>query len=205
MSIKPVYINLFKIQLPLSALLSISHRVSGILIFFLVLPVSAYILNLLLASQDSFSSFVDVFNSSVFLRTFVLFNILIFEYHVIAGIRHMLMDFKLVSETLSASNTSAITALIVGKLIWYLQRYSAIYFLLFLGYLGLIVFTDRLSFQFISESFTFKLSLSFFIVLACMHAFAGLWTIGTDYLTNRTLGFISTSLSTYAFSLFFIF
>lgn len=113
MSIKPVYINLFKIQLPLSALLSISHRVSGILIFFLVLPVSAYTLNLLLASQDSFSSFVDVFNSSVFLRTFVLFNILIFEYHVIAGIRHMLMDFKLVSETLSASNTSAITALIV--------------------------------------------------------------------------------------------
>ena len=113
MSIKPVYINLFKIQLPLSALLSISHRVSGILIFFLVLPVSAYILNLLLASQDSFSSFVDVFNSSVFLKTFVLFNILIFEYHVIAGIRHMLMDFKLVSETLSASNTSAITALIV--------------------------------------------------------------------------------------------
>ena len=113
MSIKPVYINLFKIQLPLSALLSISHRVSVILIFFLVLPVSAYILNLLLASQDSFSSFVDVFNSSVFLRTFVLFNILIFEYHVIAGIRHMLMDFKLVSETLSASNTSAITALII--------------------------------------------------------------------------------------------
>ena len=113
MSIKPVYINLFKIQLPLSALISISHRVSGILIFFLVLPVSAYILNLLLASQDSFSSFVDVFNSSVFLRTFVLFNILIFEYHVIAGIRHMLMDFHLVSETLAASNTSAITALIV--------------------------------------------------------------------------------------------
>ena len=113
MSIKPVYINLFKIQLPLSALLSISHRVSGILIFFLVLPVSAYILNLLLASQDSFSSFVDVFNSSIFLRTFVLFNILIVEYHVIAGIRHMLMDFYLVSETLSASNTSAITALIV--------------------------------------------------------------------------------------------
>ena len=99
----------------------------------------------------------------------------------------------------------------LGKLIWYLQRYSAIYFLLFLGYLGLIVFTDRLSFQFISESFTFKLSLSFFIVLACMHAFAGLWTIGTDYLTNRTLGFISTSLSTYAnflrkaFELIFIF
>jgi len=113
MSIKPVYINLFKIQLPLSALLSISHRVSGILIFFMVLPVSAYILNILLASQASFISFLDAYKASVFLRTFVLFNILIFVYHVIAGIRHMLMDFHLISETLYASNTSAKIAIIL--------------------------------------------------------------------------------------------
>ena len=107
MSIKPVYINLFKIQLPLSALLSISHRVSGIMIFFMVLPVFAYILNILLDSPASFISYMDAYNSSIFLRTFVLFNILIFEYHVIAGIRHMLMDFHLIAETLSASNTSS--------------------------------------------------------------------------------------------------
>ena len=113
MSLKPVYINLFKIQLPLSALLSISHRVTGILIFFIVLPVSAYILNILLDSQASFISFLDTYKTSIFLRTFVLFNILIFEYHVIAGIRHMLMDFHLISETLSASNTSAKIAIII--------------------------------------------------------------------------------------------
>ena len=113
MSIKPVYINLFKIQLPLSALLSITHRISGMLIFFLVLPVSAYILNLLLESSDSFVLFMDSYNASFFIRTFVLFNILVFEYHVIAGIRHMLMDFHLISETLSSSNTSAMAALIL--------------------------------------------------------------------------------------------
>ncbi|MDB2677972.1 succinate dehydrogenase, cytochrome b556 subunit [Gammaproteobacteria bacterium] len=113
MSIKPVYINLFKIQLPLSALLSISHRVSGIMIFFMVLPVFAYILNILLDSPASFISYIDAYNGSIFLRTFVLFNLLIFEYHVIAGIRHMLMDFHLISETLSASNTSAKIALII--------------------------------------------------------------------------------------------
>ena len=113
MSIKPVYINLFKIQLPLSALLSITHRVSGMLIFFLVLPVSAYILNLLLESSDSFLLFMDSYNASIFIRTFVLFNILVFEYHVIAGIRHMLIDFHLISETLSSSNTSAMAALIL--------------------------------------------------------------------------------------------
>ena len=113
MSIKPVYINLFKIQLPLSALLSITHRVSGMLIFFLVLPVSASIFNLLLQSSDSFALFMDSYNTSIFIRTFVLFNILVFEYHVIAGIRHMLMDFHLISETLSSSNTSAMAALIL--------------------------------------------------------------------------------------------
>ena len=112
MSIKPVYINLFKIQLPISGLLSISHRVSGMLIFFMVLPFSAYLFNILLASQDSFALFIESYNSSIFLRTFVLFNVLIFEYHVIAGIRHLLMDFHIVSETLSASSNSALTALV---------------------------------------------------------------------------------------------
>ncbi len=113
MSTKPVYINLFKIQLPLSAFLSITHRVSGMLIFFMVLPVSVYILNILFESQTSFLLFIDNYNSSIFLRTFVLFNILIFEYHVLAGLRHMLMDFNLINKTLSASNTSAIVTLIV--------------------------------------------------------------------------------------------
>ena len=113
MSTKPVYINLFKIKLPLPAFLSITHRVSGMLIFFMVLPVSGYILNILFESQSSFLLFIDTFNSSIFLRTFVLFNILIFEYHVITGLRHMLIDFHLISETLAASNTSAVVALII--------------------------------------------------------------------------------------------
>jgi len=28
-----------------------------------------------------------------------------------------------------------------------------------------------------------------------LHAFIGLWTVGTDYLTERTLGFLNRSLS----------
>ena len=113
MSTKPVYINLFKIQLPLSALLSITHRVSGMLIFFLVIPASAYILNILLDSQLSYDLFIESYQSSTLLRTFVLFNILIFQYHIIAGLRHMLMDFHIISETLLASNRSAVIALLL--------------------------------------------------------------------------------------------
>ena len=86
----------------------------------------------------------------------------------------------------------------IGKTLWYLQRYTAIYFLLFLGYIEFISLTGRFSFQFFNESLTFKLLITLFIILACLHAFAGLWTIGTDYLTKRTLGFLSPYLSTYA-------
>jgi succinate dehydrogenase / fumarate reductase cytochrome b subunit len=80
------------------------------------LPVSAYILNILFESQSSYLLFIDTFNSSIFLRTFVLFNIIIFEYHVITGLRHMLMDFHLINETLAASNTSAIVVLVAFTL-----------------------------------------------------------------------------------------
>ena len=85
-----------------------------------------------------------------------------------------------------------------GRLTWYLQRYSAIYFITFLVYLEYIFWTTGITFQFLNSSNLFKASLSIFILLACVHAYIGLWTVGTDYLTKRTLGFISSSLSTSA-------
>jgi len=66
---RPVNINLFKIQLPLSALLSITHRISGILIFFIVLPVTAIALSFMYESQQSYDNFVN-FYSTNFERSF---------------------------------------------------------------------------------------------------------------------------------------
>ena len=57
MSTKPVFINLFKINLPLSGFLSITHRISGLLIFFLILPFSAYFLLTALDSPEAFLFF----------------------------------------------------------------------------------------------------------------------------------------------------
>jgi succinate dehydrogenase / fumarate reductase membrane anchor subunit len=82
-----------------------------------------------------------------------------------------------------------------GKLFWYLQRYSALYFILFLSYLEYTFWTTGITFQFLTSNNLFKASLSIFILLACAHAFIGLWTVGTDYLTKRTLGFMSYRLS----------
>ena len=37
-----------------------------------------------------------------------------------------------------------------------------------------------------------------FIVSLVIHSFIGLWTVGTDYLTRRTIGFLSYRISKYA-------
>ena len=85
-----------------------------------------------------------------------------------------------------------------GRLTWYLQRYSALYFILFLAYLEYTFWTSGITFQFLTSDNLFKASLSIFILLACAHAYIGLWTVGTDYLTKRTLGFLNKSVATNA-------
>ena len=105
---RPVNINLFKIKLPLSALLSITHRISGILIFFIVLPVSAYTLSSIFQNQESYNTFLAYYSNNLSIKLTYLFLVLIFQYHIFTGIRHMLMDFHLLEESLSVSHKSAV-------------------------------------------------------------------------------------------------
>lgn len=108
---RPININLFKIQLPLSAMLSITHRISGILIFFLVLPVTALILSALYESQDSYNNFINFYSSNWLIKLFFISLALIFQYHIFTGVRHMMMDFHLLEESLSSSFRSAVITL----------------------------------------------------------------------------------------------
>lgn len=113
MSIKPVFINLLKIRLPLSAFMSITHRVSGVALFLLVIPVSLVIFTYLVSSEASYLEFLAFYQDNFVLRTFVLFCILIFQYHMFAGLRHLLHDFHVLPETLNSSNLSSQVALIL--------------------------------------------------------------------------------------------
>jgi succinate dehydrogenase / fumarate reductase cytochrome b subunit len=108
---RPININLFKIKLPLSAMLSISHRISGILIFFVVLPVTAIVLSFLYDSQDSYNNIVNFYLSNWIIKLFLISLVLIFQYHIFTGVRHMMMDFHLLEESLSSSFRSAVITL----------------------------------------------------------------------------------------------
>lgn len=86
-----------------------------------------------------------------------------------------------------------------GSTIWYLQRWSSIFILLYVIYLFLsirslspVLYVDWMLFV---SSFIFKATTSLVFLSILTHAFLGLWTIGTDYLTPRTLGFLNLTLS----------
>jgi len=110
---RPININLLKIKLPLSAFLSITHRISGILIFFLVLPLSILAFSELTQNQDSFDNFINMYHTNIGIKFGCIVLILIFQYHIFTGIRHMLMDFHILNESLSSSYRSAVTTLVL--------------------------------------------------------------------------------------------
>lgn len=87
---RPVNINPLSIRLPLSALVSIAHRLSGILVFLLI-PAMLWEFNRSLASPEGFNQMIDSFHSPVgkFVVWIGLAGIL---FHLCAGVRHLLMD-----------------------------------------------------------------------------------------------------------------
>jgi len=81
-----------------------------------------------------------------------------------------------------------------GSRIWYLQRYTSLFTLAYLIYLTYFIFTNDFNFFSWTKfflSFQIRFFTSIIFVLILIHSFIGLWTVGTDYLTERTLGFLS--------------
>jgi len=102
---RPVNINLFKIRLPISALISITHRISGMYVFFITLPLTIYFFKNT-STEISFNAINTLMNDNIILSTFVYFSFLVFVYHIMTGFRHLLMDIH-IGENLKAANASA--------------------------------------------------------------------------------------------------
>ena len=55
---RPIYLDLTKIRLPISALISITHRLSGMYIFFIAMPLFLYVIDKSISSKASFDQLV---------------------------------------------------------------------------------------------------------------------------------------------------
>mgnify|MGYP000045944668 FL=1 len=93
MSVKkpaPKFLNLLVIKLPPSGIVSIAHRVSGVLMF-VSIPVIAYLFALSLESQQGFQQ-VRAWLASPPALVLTVLLVWSFSHHLLAGIRHLLLD-----------------------------------------------------------------------------------------------------------------
>ena len=104
---RPVYIDLRKINLPVSALISITHRLSGIYVFFITLPLMLALIYFSTESEDSFNDLSLFLKNYKFILGLIILSFCILWYHILSGVRHLIMDAH-IGESLLASKYSAI-------------------------------------------------------------------------------------------------
>ncbi len=120
---RPVHLDLQTIRFPATAIASILHRVSGVIMLFAV-GILIWLLNESLASPETFAATQSLFDN--LLVKFVIWGILTaLGYHLIVGVRHLIMDTgrweELASGIASAKAAFALSivfSIIVGIWVW---------------------------------------------------------------------------------------
>lgn len=121
---RPVNLDLSTIRFPVTAIASILHRISGV-INLVAIGILLWLLELSLSSPEGFLQAAAVMDS--FIVKIIMWGLLTaLAYHIVAGIRHMLMEFGLLAETLSAGISSAkftfgvtiVLSVLAGVLVW---------------------------------------------------------------------------------------
>ena len=101
---RPVFFNLMQIQMPVGALTSITHRVTGVFLAISV-PFGIYLLDLSLQDPQSYAQVISLFDELTFRAAAIVF-VWVLTHHLLAGIRHLLSDIDVGSQ-LPASRRSA--------------------------------------------------------------------------------------------------
>ena len=120
---RPVNLDLRTIKLPVTAYTSILHRASGVILF-VGLAIMLYALDKSLASEEGFAQVKACMTSP--LAKLVIWGLLsALLYHLVAGVRHLVMDMG-VGETLEGGKlgsqivlaVSAVIIVLAGVWIW---------------------------------------------------------------------------------------
>jgi succinate dehydrogenase / fumarate reductase, cytochrome b subunit len=121
---RPVYLDLPAIRMPVPAIASILHRISGALLFFVGVPAVLWGLQTSLASPEAYASF-RAFMANPLAKLVALTLVWAYLHHLFAGLRHLLQDVQVGLELKPArqSATAAIVAallltVLVGIRLW---------------------------------------------------------------------------------------
>ena len=105
---RPVYLNLLKIRLPTTGIVSFAHRVSGFLLF-LAIPFAIYLLELSVSSASGFRQSLDMLQQPL-MQLIMLIAVWALVHHFLAGIRYLFLDFDIGVDK-AGSNLSAWTVI----------------------------------------------------------------------------------------------
>ncbi len=87
---RPVFLNLVQIRLPISGLMSILHRISGLLLFVFV-PFVLYLLQLVMTGEAGYQRAVDLLSNPL-LKLICFLLLWALSHHLLAGMRYLLLD-----------------------------------------------------------------------------------------------------------------
>ena len=111
---RPVNLDIGTIHLPITAYVSILHRVSGVALF-VISGLFIWMLDRSLTSEETFAALQGILTHP--LVKVVLWGMLAaLAYHMVAGIRHMFMDFG-VGESLKGGVLGAKLVLVIAAVL----------------------------------------------------------------------------------------
>jgi len=90
---RPVFLNLLQIRMPVMAVISFMHRISGILLL-LFIPFSIYLLDLSLSNAIEFDKLKLIFESTLGQIFSFVFLWLLLQ-HLLSGVRFLLIDIDI--------------------------------------------------------------------------------------------------------------
>lgn len=120
---RPVNLDLQTIHFPITAIASILHRISGV-ITFVAVGILLWLLSTSLSSPIGFIEAYHIVNG--FFVKLILWGILTaLSYHIVGGIRHLLMDLGHFEELESGAKSAKVTfvltvilSVLSGVLVW---------------------------------------------------------------------------------------
>ena len=114
---RPVYLNLLKIRQPVTALASIAHRISGVLLF-LSIPLMIWMLDRSLRGPQEYQQIAALYEQPL-MKLLVLLLAWAAAHHFFAGIRFLLIDVEWGVNLATARRTAMVVNIcgVVGVLI----------------------------------------------------------------------------------------
>ena len=112
---RPVNLDIATFRLPITAYVSILHRVSGVANVFISLAL-IWLLSQSLASENSYEYVIELTNLT-FVKVLLFLILANLIYHSCAGIRHLIMDMGVGEDSFKSGKISAFVMIAVAMIL----------------------------------------------------------------------------------------